>query len=354
MIIYKITDTDASTLIGMNGGLIESPDGAQIIYARKKDITTPNDMELWVCNTDLTNHRHLYTGKCINHNGPSASFIDNSTIVFRDMSNDVSCFIIMDIDTMKIKYKIYAKEGHRAENGIYPFSLSDAFIGKNPDYPQLGQTGIYTLNVKTGSITQILSGNDILDTVKKHGLTPTEHTIAVSHVQLNPSATSIMARLSVQECQTFGALACFDIISGKTHMFSDKPVHQLWYDDDTYMATRQFARNGKIEMNTSYIARFTKDGKQLEVLGGIGNHIDASPDRTLIAGDRCYPEYSPDIFIYEKGSKKPIHTIHMNNLQKILWEHQVHPNPSFSKDGKRLYFNRPTSNDKTEASFIEL
>ena len=46
--------------------------------------------------------------------------------------------------------------------------------------------------------------------------------------------------------------------------------------------------------------------------------------------------------------------VEMADLQDMIWKKQVHPNPSFSLDGKRLYFNRPVSDTKTVASFIEL
>ena len=354
MIINKIVCSDDSTFIGMNGGMIESPDRKRIIYARKKDITQKKGMEIWVCDIDFRNHRRIYTVECFNHNGPSASFIDNSTVVFRDMSGEVSAFIIMDIDSMKIKHRIYAKESHRAENGIYPFSVSKEFLDKNPDYPMINETGIYAMDIDSGKIKKILSGDSLTEMVKSHGLTPVEDTVSVSHVQLNPSATSVMMRIGVKDCPVFGALGCIDIDSGKSHMIKDKPVHQLWYDDDTYMATRQFEHNGHIEMDTSYIARFSKDGEEIEVLGGIGNHIDGNYDRTVFAGDRCYPGYSPDIYIYEKGSKTAVQEIKIPNLQDVIWKLQVHPNPSFSMDGKRLYFNMPVSENKTEASFVEL
>ncbi|MCH5213338.1 MAG: PD40 domain-containing protein [Oscillospiraceae bacterium] len=354
MIINKIVNTEASTFIGMNGGMIESPDGKRIVYAKKKDMKQKEGMEIWICNTDLTNHRHVYTVECLNHNGPSATFIDNSTVVFRDMSGEVSAFIIMDVDSLKIKHKIYAKESHRAENRIYPFSVSESFLDKNPDYPMINTSGIYTLDTRNDKIKMIMSGDELTEMVKSHGLTPVQDTVSVSHVQLNPSATSIMMRIGVKDCPVFGALGCVDIDTGVSHMIADKPVHQLWYDDNTYMATRQFENNGHIEMHSSYIARFSKDGEELEVLGGIGNHIDGNHDRTLFAGDRCYPGYSPDIYIYEKGNKKAIHEIAIPNLQDVVWKWHVHPNPSFSNDGTRLYFNMPVSENKTEASFIEL
>ncbi len=352
MKIFRINDRE-NTLLGMNGGCVESPDGKLIVYAMKKSL---DDMEtkIMLCNGDLTNHRHIFTVNCGNHNGPSATFTDNSTIVFRDSVNNLPVFRIMDINSGKIKYEICAKESHCAENGKYPFSLSSEFAGKNPDYPEIGGSGIYILDIASGKITLAATEKDICDMVRAHGLTATERTASVSHVQLNPSGTSVMMRLGVPECPVFGALGCIDLDTGKTHIIPDKPVHQLWYDDNTYMATRQFNRGKIIEMETSYIARFSKDGEELEVLGGISNHMDGSPDRKFFAGDRCYPDYPPNVYLYKKGSKKPIAEFEIPNEQETVWKKQVHPNPSFSRDGKRLYFNRPRKGGGTEAVFADI
>lgn len=347
MEVKEVCDCEGSTLLGMNGGMVESPDGSRIVYARKADLTKP-ETEIWICSHDLKNHRKVFDVHCGNHNGPSATFITNSLIVFRDVEVEgipgerpaICVFRILDVDTGEVKYKIRAKESHCSENGIYPFSLSSEYIGKNPDYPEIDKCGIYLLNVTTGEIKLAASEEDILNMVREHGLTPNEHTASVSHVQLNPSATAVMMRLGVKDCPVFGALGCIDLDTGKTHMIPDKPVHQLWFDDDTYMATRQFNQGRHIEMETSYIARFTKDGEELEVLGGISNHMDGSSDRQFFAGDRCYPDFSPNVYLYRRGDKNPIKTFEIPQDEHTTWKLQVHPNPSFSKDGKRLYFNR--------------
>lgn len=354
MNIYAISDGDYSTLTGMNGGMLESPDGKRIVYARKKDLSVPDGMEIWVCDHDLSNHRHVFTVSCMNHNGPSATFLNNSDIVFRDASHGLNSFVILNVDTLEVKHRIFAKESHREENGIYPFSVSKEFMGANPEHPEISRCGIYLMELASGNISLAVTEEEIVELVRENGFTPTEFTGSVSHVQLNPAADAVMARISVKECPTFGALGCVDLNTRKMHLIPDKPVHQLWYDNYTYMATRQFKIDDRIDMATSYIARFSKDGEELEVLGGIGNHIDGSPDRKLFAGDRCYPGYSPDIYIYEKGCKKPCEMIEMADFQDMIWKKQVHPNPSFSLDGKRLYFNRPVSDTKTVASFIEL
>ena len=44
--VYKISNGEKSTLTGMNGGDIESPDGSMIVYAAKPDLDDPHT-ELW-------------------------------------------------------------------------------------------------------------------------------------------------------------------------------------------------------------------------------------------------------------------------------------------------------------------
>ena len=357
MKITKISEGNYSTLLGMNGGMVESPDGSRIVYAQKIDLTKP-ETEIWICNHDLSDHRKIFDVNCGNHNGPSATFITDSLIVFRDSVDNLPVFRIMDVDTLEVKYKICAKESHCAENGKYPFSLSNEFLGKNPDYPEINSSGIYILDVLSGKIEKVVSDEDIINMVKEHGLTPNEYTASVSHVQLNPSATAVMMRLGVKDCPVFGALGCIDLETGKTHVIPDKPVHQLWYDDETYMATRQFNQGRHIEMETSYIARFSKDGEEIEILGGISNHMDGSKDRRFFAGDRCYPDFSPNVYLYEKGNKEPIAVFEIPQDEYTTWKLQIHPNPSFSRDSKRLYFNRQCkcSNGtyKTEAVFADI
>ena len=91
---------------------------------------------------------------------------------------------------------------------------------------------------------------------------------SMSHVQLNPSATKVMI-CCCHNC-LYLVPGCIDLDTGKTHVIPDKPVHQLRFDDDTYMATRQYYDGSKIEMETSRIQRFTPNGECIETLGGIG------------------------------------------------------------------------------------
>lgn len=353
MKISKITNEEVSTLWGMNGGCPESPDGKRIVYAAKKSLDD-SETRIMISNYDFTEYQEVFRVSCGNHNGPSATFTDNSHIVFRDSEEGLSVFRILDINSGEVLHKIFAKESHCAENMLYPFSVSREFMGKNPSYPQIKECGIYILNLWTGDIQCVATENDIENMIREHGLTPRENSAAVSHVQLSPNGTALMMRIGVPECPVFGALGCIDLKTHKTHMIPDKPVHQLWFDDETYMATRQFDRGGIIEMETSYLARFTKDGEELEILGGIGNHMDGSRDRKYFTGDRCYPGFAPNVYIYRRGDKQPIAEFEIPDMQEIIWKKQVHPNPTFSHVGKRLYFNRPNQAGGTDAVFADI
>lgn len=106
MKVKEICDYSGSTLLGMNGGMVESPDSKRIIYARKADLTK-SETEIWICDRDFENHRKVYDVHCGNHNGPSATFITNSLIVFRDVEFEgiagkepsICVFRILDVDT---------------------------------------------------------------------------------------------------------------------------------------------------------------------------------------------------------------------------------------------------------------
>lgn len=358
MDIIKIdNDFEGSTLLGMNGGQPESPDGKLIVYARKKSIEPGHsETDIMVCDRDsLNNARKIFTVSCGNHNGPSATFVDNEHIVFRDGINKLAAFRIVNVYTQEVKFgPIFGKESHCAENGIYPFSISEEYLGKNPQYPEIDRPGIYLLDLSTGKVKRVADKDTIYNMVVNHNCVPNEYTTSMSHVQLNPDATKVMMRLSVDNCPVFGALGGIDITTGETFVIPDKPVHQLWFDENTYLATRQYVVDGKIDMETSRIQRFTMSGECLETLGGIGNHIDGSPDRQWFTGDRAYPGYPCDIFLYKRGNTEPVATFGGTDFQDCIWKLKVHPNPTFSRDGKRIYFNHPISETATEACFVDI
>jgi hypothetical protein len=345
--LREISGGEYSTLIGMNGGCPESPDGSMIVYTRKYDLVK-NAAEVWVCLSDLTNHRKLCDAKTGNHNGNAATFVNDNLVVFRSGEKGINHITVMDVFTGEVVWRIGGKEGHRAEQNKFPFS---------------NITGVYWLDCENGNIKRLFSSESMLQAMTEAGYTPNEHSANLSHVQLNPSATKAMMRISIDNPtpvdglhqNAYGALlGCFDIETQTFRFMPNKPVHQLWYDDFSYMAVYQRFSDGKWDSGASVINRYSIEGKIIETLGGVGNHIDGSPDRMLFVGDSMYPDEPISIHLYKKGGIHPVATLDTHDFQTAAWERKVHSNPSFSADGNRVYFNRPVSDDKTAAVYVDV
>lgn len=334
-----ISDYSGTTLFGMNGGCPESPDGKHIVYSCKKDLET-NIQELWLCNTDFTNHRKVFDAQMYNHNGLSSTFVDNDRVVFRSSHEGASQIYIINIHTGAIEYKVVGKEGHRAENNKFPYNTPDA---------------VYWLDCDTGKVKTIFETSTMVSEIIKAGYTPTQHTVNMSHMQLNPSATKVMMRIGVSDvnCKGGALLGGYDIQTGVFSFIPNKPVHQLWYDNESYMAIT-LLQDGTPWEYASRIDRYSIGGEILENLGGVGNHIDGSPCREFFVGESLYRGGEIELYLYKKGVQEPLAILDSHNFQKAARELKVHMNPSFSVCGKRIYYNRPVSDDRSVAAFVDI
>jgi len=348
-----ISDGDYSTILGMNGGCPESPDGSTIVYARKPSLTE-SKTEIWLCDTDLKNHRKVFEVYSGNHNGPSASFVDNDRIVFRGGSDiKMPIFYIFNIKTNKVEWgPIVGKESHCAEENHFPFSITPALLDKNPQYPVIDEVAVYDLDCDTGEVTKVMSLIEMEKYLIDKGFETTEHTVAVSHVQYNSKRTAVMMRVGLANKEA--VLVGYDLVNKEYHLIPDKPVHQLWFDDESYIAVYQYHDGTRWHMDKSRINRYSMDGEILEPLGGIGNHVDVSPDLQWVTGDSMYPDEDISVFLYKRGQIEPVAYLDTHSFYDCAWKLNIHTNPSFSKDGKRIYFNRPVSEEKAQAMFVDI
>lgn len=344
-----------STLLGMNGGCPESPDRKHIVYARKPILAGEGSAktEIYICDINLENHRKVYEVYSGNHNGPSASFVDNDRIVFRGGSDiKEAIFFIYNIKTNKLELgPIVGKESHCAVNNHFPFSVTPTQLGKHPQYPQIDEVAVYDLDCDTGEVKKVMSLIKMEEYLREKGFKTCASTVAVSHVQYNETCTAVMMRVGLED----GAvLVGYDIEKQEYHLIPDKPVHQLWFDDSSYIAVYQYHDGTRWHMDKSRINRYSMDGEIIEPLGGIGNHVDVSPDRQWVTGDSMYPDEIIKVFLYKRGQIEPVAVLDEHSFFDCAWNKKVHTNPSFSKDGKRIYFNRPVSEDKTVAMYVDI
>jgi Tol biopolymer transport system component len=129
-------------------------------------------------------------------------------------------------------------------------------------------------------------------------------------------------------------------------------MHVIWYDENTMMGV-------DMEDPKKKIYRYDLNGQQLELLAGKACHLGISPNRQLIAGEFGFYRAEPDdytrLYLYTKEEPEPIGIVDQWANEKITWWWVAHVNPSFSADGRRLYFIRAVDGEeKFEAMVLDL
>jgi len=135
-------------------------------------------------------------------------------------------------------------------------------------------------------------------------------------------------------------LATFDRDGNDPVLFGPKPMHFFWYDDETVMGHDHRTPDGK--PNNRKVRRWTRTGDFVETLAGPGNHLGASDDRSSYASDTWYYEAPVELRVYARGGMVPAQHVFASTHTDVVWQRGAHVNPSFSRDGSRLYFTNPS------------
>ena len=78
-----------------------------------------------------------------------------------------------------------------------------------------------------------------------------------------------------------------------------------------------------------------------------------SPDKQWFAGESWYRS-DPVLYLYRKGSTNATAVLMSHNFRHVTWDLRAHVNPAFSRDSKRLYYNRATSESLNEVWCADL
>lgn len=342
---------EESTVFGYNGSCPESPDGKRLCYARLKRLSEernrPVEGELWVCGTDLERHVKLAEVAVHQHNGAAASWVDNGRIVLEELDSEgVERFSVIDANSGKTLHgPVWAQLGHKAVKGKIPFEISRRHVEKAG--AREGQTGIYWLDVETGERKLLVSRKELDCFALQQGYEPLEEGKAVFHVQLSPSAGKVMIRFDMKDVQS---VITVDLVSRDFFLMPNKPLHQLWFDEESLLAV-----NARKKMQRDMcMYRYDFLGNPLELLAGKGNHIDASPDRKWYVSDTGYTKVPVIIHLYRRNETEPAAILDCNEAGGVCWERQVHANPVFSRDGKRVYFVCAVSDSQVQSVYVDI
>ena len=331
----KIPLSDATSVWGYYGVPPESPDGKRLCYALYPEPIDLNRDErypvypaqLWVCNIDGTRHRMLFKGSGSVHNGLLQSWVDDKRIVF---VSDGAARII-HADTGKIEFGPLKgfRCGHYARGGKVLFYK----------YPNAGsdQQGLHEFDTATGKMRLVLP-----------------HSKGIWHVQYSPDGRKA---LFTTDGNTHLVVANLDG-SGIKMFPGKKPMHFQWFDDQSFFG---YAHQGVVGVDLNKhreyeLYRWNLDGKVIEYLAGHGCHGAAREDGEYFAGESWYQSKPIKLRLYAQGSREPLLTIFSHSFDKVTWFNggRHHVNPSFSRDGMRLYYNKAVKENTSHAFSYDL
>lgn len=134
--------------------------------------------------------------------------------------------------------------------------------------------------------------------------------------------------------------------------FGPKPMHFSWFDDKSIAGHDNQIDDG--HPNDKSVRRWDRRGKFLETLAGYGNHLSFSPDREFYATESWYGDVPVVLRVYRRGETSPMLQTVVSRDRRTTWELRYHVNPSFSRDGRRVYFHHSPEPGVIEASYIRI
>ena len=330
----KIPLSNATSVWGYYGVSPESPNAKRLCYAlypepidlKRNERHVVYPAQLWVCNADASGHRKLYEARSAVHGGLSQSWVDNNRIIFAGKTATV----IINANTGKIEFGPWKGFylAHYARGGkvlIYP--IDDSTKPK----------GLRELDTATGKMRLVLPHDNIN-----------------WHVQYSPNGKKV---LFTTRNNTNLVLAGLD---GKVlKVFGGvKPMHYQWFDDKSFFG---YAHKGVVGVDLKKhrnheLYRWGLDGKIIEHLAGHGCHGAARADGEYFVGESWYFSHQIVLRLYKRGRRKPLAEIFSHRFAHVTWRNggRHHVNPSFSRDGMRIYYNKAVNKNTSHAFCYDL
>jgi hypothetical protein len=232
-------------------------------------------------------------------------------------------------------------------------------VGKNNPY---GPSGIYEIDVDTGEIEMLRSdvSHAAYQSQFPQGYNPDPTTWKTLHLQYSPSGTRISYRFDCahrsyvgrERQEEYKLLLTMDRDGGDPVKFGPKPMHFSWFDDDSIAGHDNQIDDGLPDDKS--VRRWDRQGTYIETLAGEGNHLGFSPDREWYATETWYGSKPVVLRVYRRGALEPELQTVVSRDRRTTWELRYHVNPSFSHDGRRVYFNYSPAPGVVAVSFLEM
>lgn len=353
--VVQVGPAGSSSIFSFYNTSPESPDGKSLFYLRYKEeppaarIHVPG--ELWICDRDLKNHRRIADiNGMTSHNGSEAQWIDNQHIAMYDKG----IIRVVDIrngeDILKKRIETTGIS-HDSFQGRIMFAIHER--GETAYDP-----GIYELNCFTEEISLIKRTAKMKNTSLPSyidSVYPIEDW-RILHLQYAPDGKKISFRLDVGDGESRHLLGICNKDGSNFHIHT-RPLHFLWYDNESIVGHIQFNKQGKrpeIRAERFNLRRWNVDGTFIETLSPRGNHLAISPDRSYFANETFYNSNPVIIYLIGREQKERVAEIDSFPPYDLVWDKRFHVNPAFSRDSKRIYYSKPLNETYSGTFYREI
>lgn len=340
----------------------ESPDGRRVAYIIFDTPPTQDrpmaPFSIWVADRDFKNHHLLKKAEIMtnNHNGAFLQWIDDNLIAY------CGGHLTRNPDGSKTNRAVYVIDSKTGNIKFGPFT--NGFLGDNSkrgrilitvdeDGSNLGERGLYEVDTLTGNIKCLFKITDFSEYSNRFswkGFKPKARNWMVTHANYSTSGEKIS--FEVAPGGGVSLLFTCNADGSDLHFWGkDKPLHEQWFDDDTLCGADEITNDGYPD--NLFLRRWNLQREVIETLAGPVNHIAISPNRQFFAGESFYRSNPVALWVYERGNTTPIAKIDAGNSE-LIWGDTGHVNPSFSRDGKRLYFHRGTEDRRKVPCYVDL
>jgi hypothetical protein len=330
----------------------ESPDGTKILYARWT--RSPKDGgggagSIWYCRRDLSGHTKIIDYKNLwVHNAGGIAWLDNERIQV------AACFDGKQTASAIVNINGTVEFGpYRGMELLHEPVKGKVLLYGQGDRSQFGR-GLFVLDTATGKISKVCDERDFVKYAAKMPDMKDPAYWVITHPTWSKDGSYIALCLQSNKPKAPIGEYLFSFRPDFTDVvfFGKKPMHFNWYDDHQSIFGNDRAVQDGLE-NDNSIRRWTRDGKWIETLAGAATHNTMSPDKRWFAGESWY-NTDPVLTLYRTGSTNATATVMAHRFRNVTWDMRAHVNPAFSRDSKRLYYNRATSESLNEVWVADL
>ncbi len=310
----------------------ENPDGTRIAYVRflsfpKTGRSEKVPAEIWVCDADLTGHRKITSIHDIAvHNGARVQWIDNKTLAYQDDSIRI---IDLEGESMAV---MSGRIGHQPHNRCILYSAEDTDTKLSTIYEydfQTRQRNVLGNTKDFKEVSHIYPSGELKEYAE----------FGILHLQYSPDGEKIAFRLDIGPgSEKYRHLVTMNKDLSNIRFFGPKPMHFAWYDNVSIMGHDNQINDSMPDDRSG--RRWDLNRKYIETLSGTGNHLGASEDRLYYASESWYQENPVVLSVFRKGDTSAFWQDTISTDTHTTWTLANHANPSFSREGKRVYYNK--------------